>query len=210
MDNIIGENIRRHRVAKPWTQEQLAGAAQVDVRTVLRTEAGKPISAESLQAIAGALDVPVDVLTESLEEQAAKKVRAEVKAKYIDVPLGVIDRARDLSVLVSGSHALYFNIFDAATDEHEDAAAELKQLISDWLNVYDELPPVQQRDCDKSLQSEIDRLRAMGFAVTAGVKRVLYKLRSGGEPMQWQVLAVAVSRAESPRTVALLDKKGPF
>jgi transcriptional regulator with XRE-family HTH domain len=47
---------------KPWTQEQLAGAADVDVRTVQRAEKGEPVSAESLQAIAGALDVSVEVL----------------------------------------------------------------------------------------------------------------------------------------------------
>ena len=50
----------RERAA--WTQEHLADAASIEVRTVQRAEKGKHISAETLQAIAGAFDMSVDGL----------------------------------------------------------------------------------------------------------------------------------------------------
>jgi uncharacterized glyoxalase superfamily protein PhnB/DNA-binding XRE family transcriptional regulator len=53
--------MRALREKKAWTQEQLAGAARIAVRTVQRAEEGV-MSAETKTAIAGALDVPVEAL----------------------------------------------------------------------------------------------------------------------------------------------------
>lgn len=58
--------IRALREQKAWTQEQLAGAARIAVRTVQRAEEGV-MSAETRSAIAGALDVPVEALAAELK-----------------------------------------------------------------------------------------------------------------------------------------------
>jgi uncharacterized glyoxalase superfamily protein PhnB/DNA-binding XRE family transcriptional regulator len=58
--------IRALREKKAWTQEQLAGAAGIAVRTVQRAEEGV-MSAETKSAIAGALDVPVEALAPKLQ-----------------------------------------------------------------------------------------------------------------------------------------------
>ena len=60
-DKATGHNIRQHRTRKAWTQEHLAAAAALSVRTVQRAEEGAT-SAETLKAIAGALDVSVEAL----------------------------------------------------------------------------------------------------------------------------------------------------
>jgi len=53
MMNIIATNIRQHRERLGWTQEHLAEAAQINVRTLQRAESGRGVSAESLTALAG-------------------------------------------------------------------------------------------------------------------------------------------------------------
>ncbi len=58
----IGMKIKRFRERKAWTQEHLADAARISVRTVQRAEDGV-MSAETLEAIAGALDEPVTSLS---------------------------------------------------------------------------------------------------------------------------------------------------
>lgn len=58
----IGRRIRRFREKRAWTQEHLAAAAGVSVRTVQRAEEGT-LSAETLSAIAGALDQPVESIS---------------------------------------------------------------------------------------------------------------------------------------------------
>lgn len=57
-----GKKVQEFRKARAWTQEQLAAAAELETRTVQRVEADKTKNAETLQAIAGALDVPVEKL----------------------------------------------------------------------------------------------------------------------------------------------------
>jgi len=61
----IGAKIRSLRERKAWTQEHLAGAARIALRTVQRAEDGA-MSAETKAAIAGALDVPVERLGEEV------------------------------------------------------------------------------------------------------------------------------------------------
>lgn len=60
----VGERIRSLRERKAWTQEHLAGVAQISPRTVQRAEEGA-MSAETKKALAAALDVAVESLTPS-------------------------------------------------------------------------------------------------------------------------------------------------
>ena len=57
-----GKKVQQQRKEKAWTQEQLADAASLDVRTIQRVEKGQTTSSETIQAIAGALDLDVDKL----------------------------------------------------------------------------------------------------------------------------------------------------
>ncbi|WUH98805.1 helix-turn-helix domain-containing protein [Spirillospora sp. NBC_00431] len=57
-----GSRVRRLRTRRALTQEQLAEAAGVAIRTVQRAEDGS-MSAETVAALASALEVPVESLT---------------------------------------------------------------------------------------------------------------------------------------------------
>jgi transcriptional regulator with XRE-family HTH domain len=48
MNEVVAANIRTHREKKAWTQEHLAGAADVTVRTVQRAESGQGMTVETL------------------------------------------------------------------------------------------------------------------------------------------------------------------
>jgi transcriptional regulator with XRE-family HTH domain len=61
---MIGDRIRMLREARSWTQAHLAEAAGLSLRTVQRLEAEHKAAAETLLALAAALDVDVAVLTE--------------------------------------------------------------------------------------------------------------------------------------------------
>lgn len=53
----LAETVRALRRARAWSQEQLAAAADLSLRTVQRVEQGEACAPETLQALAGALDV---------------------------------------------------------------------------------------------------------------------------------------------------------
>jgi transcriptional regulator with XRE-family HTH domain len=52
-----GDRIRSLRIARGWTQYDLAGACDTATRTIQRAESGRGVSIETLRAIAGALSV---------------------------------------------------------------------------------------------------------------------------------------------------------
>lgn len=60
--NINGKIVRALREQKSWSQEHLASASGLSVRTVQRVEADSVASAETRLALAAALGVPVDDL----------------------------------------------------------------------------------------------------------------------------------------------------
>jgi DNA-binding XRE family transcriptional regulator len=59
--------VRKLREAKSWTQEHLASAAGVSLRTIQRIESEGSASAESRLAIAAALGVPVENIHLAME-----------------------------------------------------------------------------------------------------------------------------------------------
>jgi len=60
-------SVRTLRESKSWTQEHLASAADVSLRTIQRMEADGTASAESRLAVAAALGVPVEKLHLALD-----------------------------------------------------------------------------------------------------------------------------------------------
>lgn len=60
---INGAAVTRSQRKKSWSQEHLANASGLSVRTIQRVEVENIASAETRLALAAALDVPVVVLT---------------------------------------------------------------------------------------------------------------------------------------------------
>lgn len=75
-----GAKIRRWREERCWSQEHLADAAGIGLRTVQRIENGDKASRESVMALAAAFNVDVIALAVDAKSEAEKLVREE-KAK---------------------------------------------------------------------------------------------------------------------------------
>lgn len=215
MLNTIGQNVRKLREAKPWTQEQLAAAANVTARTVQRLEAGEvPPSAETLLAIAGSFDVTVEALRRTPEEQAkadAELVQAikDFEQRYALVQMERVERGSKLGSFLSSMDALCFDHTDLENDAEEDAVDSLKRLVEECVDFWKDFPE-SHRDVEKSMQESIDALRELKLIVTAGVQPRRMRLTTGNtDPFTWQVLYVRVSRESEAVEVLVLDKKAP-
>jgi len=99
---IVAENIKRQREARSWTQEHLAQAAQVDVRTIQRAEAGSGIGSESLLAIAGSFGIDVGELKRDLNAQESK----ELAHRFELLQLERIDQGAQLGAVVARNNQL--------------------------------------------------------------------------------------------------------
>jgi uncharacterized membrane protein YhaH (DUF805 family)/DNA-binding XRE family transcriptional regulator len=60
--HINSSRLRDLRVARQWSQDQLAKLSGLNLRTIQRLESGAKISTESLRALAAVLEVPAESL----------------------------------------------------------------------------------------------------------------------------------------------------
>jgi|SRR5689334_24070666 len=73
--------IQKLRLKRGWSQQQLADASGLSVRTIQRLEHGQPASAESLKCLAAVFEIDYatlsggDTMTDSREEEAFRYVR---------------------------------------------------------------------------------------------------------------------------------------
>lgn len=80
--NTDARKIKRWREDRSWSQEHLADAAGLSLRTVQRIENGESASRESVMALAAAFSVDVISLTVDAREDAktaAQKKRTKIK-----------------------------------------------------------------------------------------------------------------------------------
>lgn len=60
--HINSARLRELRIARQWSQEQLANLSGLNLRTIQRLESGAKISTESLRALAAVFEVPAESL----------------------------------------------------------------------------------------------------------------------------------------------------
>lgn len=99
-------SVRNQRESRSWTQEHLANAAGVSLRTIQRMESDGSASAESRLSIAAALGVPVESLHMApeadvrLPKSEPSNITIEMRWGYAGLLVGVIAAAAGI---VSGS-----------------------------------------------------------------------------------------------------------
>ena len=80
--------IQKLRLERGWSQQQLAGASGLSVRTIQRIEAGQPASTETLKSIAAVFEVdfstlnpetPMNSVTANAQEQQEREAFAYVR-----------------------------------------------------------------------------------------------------------------------------------
>lgn len=223
MNETIGFNIRRWREQKGWTQEHLAAAAGISGRTVQRAEEGRGMSAETLQAIAGALDVAIDELRSNPLEEVARLLGvplsevtdelietkiAEAKDRYRTFPLTIVRTSADLAVARDGD-AMHFNCV-VASEPARDVAAELESFLGELLDMRGELGPLDIREYEKQMFEIVERLDTLGCAVSVGMDQHSLRLGNGETITSWRTAYVIVAPAAEARTVAVIEKCAPM
>ncbi|NVJ08378.1 helix-turn-helix transcriptional regulator [Myxococcus sp. AM001] len=215
---VIAENVRRHREQKSWSQETLAGAADISVRTVQRVEKGDGAGKEALLAIAGALEVSVDDLrTDSRQvlalllgvaphevtpEFLAKKAE-EAKEKYHHVSLAIANAADELEAVLDVDSMRFDCI--SCPEKVRDVAAELEEFLADWMNVAAECGPVERRGYAKAAFGIVQQIQELGSVVSIGVDK--HRLGfANGDSVPWRTLFVVVAPSDEAKTVAMIER----
>ena len=85
-----GAQVRRWRDARGWSQEHLAEAAGISLRTAQRIERGEKAARESIMPLAAAFGVDVAALTVDAEAEAAATARGNRSKDLARLRLSVL------------------------------------------------------------------------------------------------------------------------
>ena len=220
MNDTIASNIRALREHRAWTQEHLAAAAGVDARTIQRAEQGRGISAETLLAVASALEASVDLLrfdardefarrygvtrdqvTREFLEEKLKEHKAAFDTEYSTIRLTAVSASTDLTI-VSEAEALLFNC-SASCDDVQDLAAELKQYLFEMIELKGDLTSLQQRECVKQAYEFVKRLNLLGCVVSVAVQTRSIMIGEGSKVPLTTLVVVVVPEDEASELAAI-------
>lgn len=205
MSDVAG-NIRKLRGSRHWSQEELALAAGVDVRTVQRAEAGKPLAVESLKAIAAAFDTTIEAL--HIPDALITEAIEEFRKNYTIIDMHVSTGSADIGEMLNGAEALLLQRIGDLSEGQLDRFAEFEEMLRDYLDIWREIPVTSRREGEKTLQDLVDRLKAADVSISFGMERM--GLRFGdGSPMRMAVLYVAAAPGDTPMLALVREKNMP-
>lgn len=202
MQTVIGQNIKKLRDLNSWTQEHLAEAANVTSRTVQRAEAGQPLGAESLQAIAGALNTTLEELRRDQDEEAAQRYLA----RFARVDLQPLVDGPELLALMPSAAAVLVEVSNSdLAVRHADAIAVLRDSLADLLDVWGEMAASQQLEQARALRPTLETIMVAGGRVSVGIYNAQVPTPPGQQEFHLKTLVVLI--ATDAVGMALIDPR---
>jgi len=205
--NPIAQNIKRLREERHWSQEELATASGVDVRTIQRAESGRRLATESLKALAAAFDTTLEALTVSVEEIV--RALQDFESRFDLIELRPVGSVSDMSEFL-GLDAYYLHKPGVGDEAQANALAEFEQNLKDCGDLWGELEPVQRRAVERDFQLLFERLSKLRVSVSMGSKTRSLRLAVGGQTMRFSFLYVTAVPGETPLRVVAQEKGLPI
>jgi transcriptional regulator with XRE-family HTH domain len=169
----LGRVIKAHRERLSWTQERLAGAADVNQRTVQRAEAGQGISKDGLGAIAAAFNLD----EKDLVKEARSSGAAPPEKRF---PLRKLASGRELVEVLNQTAKKGRSLEIGLPEEHD-----FNEFIGEDILALSE--QIENSKADRHSPSENSRYAQhiiticgkMGFSLFAGNYREELKSKEG-------------------------------
>lgn len=181
------------RAKKAWTQEELALAAGVSLRTVQRMEKSGRCSIAVKKAIASAFEVEASELSPKAQSSA-------VESEHAERFLVRVEDGRRLAQVIGGAHGYRVSHDQPRTEDEVDLLAAVAQSIQDWGEIWPDLEPGERVKATFELNNSIKELEAAGFWVFAAhtVEPI-----PGVKDSKWNIANVQVLRASNPLIVTV-------
>lgn len=162
------------RETSHWSQEALAAASGLDVRTIQRIEAGNPVSVTTRRALARGLGYDNPNVFEDPEFikgvhalfDGLKKIQDEDVQKqfpdHIRVATARVKNGDGLARIAYEANSYLFHADDAIPDEAKEIAASMFDFLRDLGDVADDISFADKLDCQRSLGELLEQLEEMG------------------------------------------------
>lgn len=134
--NISGENVKRLRLERGWTQEQLAALSGRNVRTIQRVEKSGICDLETRSALASVFQI------EATQLDGAKKIEQAKTGEGADVLYySRLANGNDIVAIFDGSHMYRFSNEDPRSAEDAEFIGGIVSQIHDYSESWGDIDP---------------------------------------------------------------------
>lgn len=197
--------VKSLRMCKNLSQEALAAAANIDVRSIQRVESGQRISLQTRRSIARALEFEdvdafdnpeaVSAFTDFMEElgkQAEHEYFDQIRNENpdaIEIEAEKMNSAKSICLGVAAAEGLHFTVADGLDADIEETGAEMADWLRDYGDIDSDLNQSQRLDFHRSFQPYLDRLNEKNVSVFHASRRVRLGNRFAPEmePFDWSI-----------------------
>jgi transcriptional regulator with XRE-family HTH domain len=178
---MLGFWVKCVREASNWSQEAVAASARLDVRTIQRVEAGKPINLQSRRSLAQGLGYDdLDVFQSAKFIESVQEILHTIQAKnaenyYKQFPDSVrveafrVESASDLETILQ-SNAYSFNSNSKLPSEVRKIAATMFDYLQDLGDIFGDISYSDKLTFLDELQDFLNQLQRLG-AISFYAKR---------------------------------------
>jgi transcriptional regulator with XRE-family HTH domain len=204
------------RKDRGWTQETLAEIAGITARTLQRVESGQGGSADTRRALARALEcLDIDVFNKPWPIPDMEKIKQEadrINRETVEVAIQPLPTGRAVREFGELSNASGFHQFGPMSEEAEHVFAELQDYFRDYGDVDDCYSATQKLDVDRDFQRMVDDLKAAGFALGGGSRRVRLVDRqpTDAEPLRFTIVYIVVAPVDALPTSIRAPRSAQF
>lgn len=182
------------REQRAWTQEELATASGVDVRTIQRVEAGASCSLETRKALASAFErdvaeIPSDMVFTGIPKAQPLRLPPMPLLRSGEEVLGVAKPAELFATSVDQNASL----------DQRKAADEFLDLVRDYGEVWNELTLSMQSDAMRECSLAMTQLTAIGLLVFG--RNIDHIIDVADSPTKIVVSAFTVLCAHNPNII---------
>lgn len=170
------------RETSHWSQEALAASSRLDVRTIQRIEAGRPVSITTRRALARGLGYEnPDVFDDpnfiksvnDLFERLGKVQQEEIQKEFPDhirIKTTKAESGEALARLAYESNGYLFHADDAISAEAKEVSASLFDYLHDLGDIADDISFSDKLEYQGSLDALLKNLEALGCACYIAIR----------------------------------------
>jgi transcriptional regulator with XRE-family HTH domain len=199
--SVSGEVVRRLRLERGWTQEQLAALAETSVKTIQRVESTGMCGLETRSALASVFEIDLKQLDgeEKIQQARSPSENGTLYFHRVLTGTGLVD-------IFEGTYWYQFSNEDPRTVQDAETIADAVQTIHDWSEIWGDVDAGSKVKVTFDLGELLKELETKGLWVFGLRLQARFKLphRDGSSSdLNGDVFNLHIAYADSNRVIVL-------
>lgn len=195
----IGARVRKLRVDRAWSQEQLAEIAEVTTRTIQRLENEENCSLRTIYAVANAFGIQTGQLTSLDQDNSVEDMDIRFILRMTS--------GQDICQILATAGGIAHDCVEPENDDEVEMIGSFVQDICDTSDGWMDMSPKHRIEVAYQLTKALKALAACGLYVFADLTRQCFFTAPGSvgadKPWYMNVARILIIRSDNPAIVDL-------